>query len=667
MTEEQPLWTPSRERIEASEMKRFMRWLEAERGLRFEGYAALWTWSVTEIEAFWDAIAAFFDVRFSARPERVLDRRVMPGAKWFEGAKLNYADQAFRRDDDPDRAAIRWTREGAEGVVSWGGLRAQVASLAARLRGMGVVPGDRVVAILPNAPESVIAFLAVVSVGAIWSQCSPDMGKVVVVDRFRQIAPKVLIAVDGYLHTGKTYDRRETVNEIASALPTLENMVTVAHLGGGWETPVPAVSWDEATGDAAELRIEQVDFAHPLWIVYSSGTTGNPKPIVHGHGGVLLEALKTSLHLDLTEADTYCWLTSSGWIMWNTQISPLLRGAAIAMFDGAPAHPDAGRVWRFLAETGTTFFGAGAAFFTAMMKTGLVPREIADLSRVRTVSATGSPLPPEAYDWIYANVAPDAWLAPISGGTDFAGAFVGGTTILPVFAGEMQCRYLGAAVYAFDEQGRAVEDEVGELVCTEPMPSMPLFFWGDEDGSRYRDSYFDMFPGVWRHGDWIRITPRGGAVIYGRSDATINRRGIRIGTSEIYRAVEELPEVLDSLVVDLEFLGRPSWMPLFVVLREGLELDDALRGKIMAAVRESISARYCPNEIVQIAEVPRTLSGKKLEVPVKKLLLGDASGVGGKGVVNRDSMANPASFDFFVRFAEEHGPRLRGEEASAGA
>lgn len=646
------LWAPSPERAAASEMARFRRWLAAERGLDFADYAALWEWSTTDLRAFWGALRDFFDLRFSARETTVLGRETMPGAEWFPGARLNYADQIWRHvAEGRERPALIWRAETGEGVLTFGELADRAAALAANLRHLGVQPGDRVAAILPNRPESQIAFLATVSIGATWSLCSPDMGRVAILDRFRQIAPKVLIAADGYVHGGRAVERLTAVREMAAELPGLETLIVVNHLPEAPARPEGALDWAALVeGGEGPPETAQVAFDHPLWIVYSSGTTGNPKPIVHGHGGILLEGVKFSLHADLTERDVFMWLTASGWIMWNTQFAPLLRGGPAAIFDGAPGRPDMGEVWRFAGRAGVTYFGAGAAYFTACLKDGVVPREVADLSALRSVSATGSPLPPEAYDWIYAAVSPDVWLAPISGGTDVSGAFVGGNPELPVRSGEMQCRWLGMRVEAWDENGRALHDQVGELVCTRPTPAMPLFFWGDADGTRLHESYFDTYPGVWRHGDWIRIAPSGGSVIYGRSDATINRRGLRLGSSEIYRAVEGLEEVVDSLVVDLEVLGRESFMPLFVVLRPGLTLDDALRERIRAAIREAVSARFLPDEIVQMAEVPRTLSGKKLEVPVKKLLLGAAPAK----AANRDSLANPAAFDAFVDWAAAH-------------
>lgn len=641
------LWTPTPERANASTMAQFMRWLEEHRGLTFADYNEMWRWSISDLEAFWSAIWEFFDVRASRGYDRILGKREMPGAEWCPGAMLNYTEQILRHAETrPDAPALVVQSETFDRKsLSWSELRDQVASVAGRLREMGVGQGDRVVAILPNTETALIAFLATASIGAIWSLCAPDMGHVAILDRFRQIEPKVLIAQDGYIHAGKTVDRRDILREIAEGLPSLVQCVTLPVVG---DLPEGHVAWADLIRDDVPYNSTQVPFDHPLWIVYSSGTTGNPKPIVHGHGGIILEAAKQSLHHDVTERDRFCWLTSSGWIMWNAQWMALGQGATVALFDGAPNHPDMGEVWRFIAREGLTIFGAGAAFFSGCMKAGVTPRTDVDLSALRSLGSTGSPLSADAYAWIYRDVKPDVWLAPISGGTDLAGAFVLGHPMMPVRAGEMQCRALGNAVRAFDEAGNEVIGQVGELVCTEPLPSMPLYFWGDDDGSRLHDSYFDTYPGIWRHGDWIEIKPDGASVIYGRSDATINRKGLRMGSAEIYQAVEALPEVMDSLVVDLEFLGRDSFMPLFVVPAEGVPLDDALRGRINDAIRRNVSARFVPNEIVEVAEVPRTLSGKKLEVPVKKLLLGGDPA----RVVNRDSMANPESFDFFVGYAE---------------
>lgn len=651
------MWTPSAAFANGSHLAAFMDWLRRERGHDFDDYASLWQWSVTELEPFWQAIVDYFDVRFDTPPAAVLASRAMPGAQWFPGATLNYVQQVFRHagtGDARQRAAIRHAGEAQPlADISWDTLERQVASLAHALRRMGVTRGDRVAGYLPNIPATVVAFLATASVGAIWSGCAPDMGQVAVADRFRQIEPKVLIATDGYRYGGKAYDRAPVIADLVAALPSLTDLVIVPTLGGTVATDarVRRHGWTDVLAHDVPLQVDPVPFDHPLWIVYSSGTTGMPKPIVHGHGGIVIEQLKLmAFHNNLGIDDVFHWYSSSGWIMWNAQVAGLLLGTTIALYDGNPAWPDAGVLWRFVDDARVTMFGAGAAFFTNAMKAGVEPAQIADVSRLRGLGSTGSPLPEEAYAWIYAHVRQDIWLAPMSGGTDFAGSFVAGCPLLPVHAGEMQCRCLGAKVEAFDDHGHARIDEVGELVCTAPIPSMPLFLWGDADGKRYRDSYFDTYPGVWRHGDWIRITPRGGAVIYGRSDATINRHGIRMGTSELYRVVEELPEVLDSMVVDLEYLGRESYMPLFVVLRDGLRLDDALRDTMRARIREALSSRHVPNEIVQVPGVPRTLSGKKMEVPIKKLLLGHPS----DKIANPDAMANPDCLAWYFAYADDY-------------
>jgi acetoacetyl-CoA synthetase len=651
-TAPEPLWRPSSELIERARMTEFRRWLEAERGLRLDDYDALWRWSVDDLDGFWAAIWDFFEVKADGDRSTVLASREMPGARWFPDVSLNYAEHAFAGKDDSETAILHASELRELEELSWGELRAQVGTLAAALRGLGVGPGDRVVAYLPNIPEAIVAFLASASIGAVWSSCSPDFGPASVIDRFAQIEPKVLFAVDGYRYGGKDFDRLDTVASLQEEMPSLERTVVLPYLD-----PAPdlsplrdATTWGEllASGEGAELSFERVPFDHPLWVLYSSGTTGLPKAIVQGQGGILLEHLKKlHLHVDAHPGDRLFWFTTTGWMMWNFLVSGLLTRAAIVLYDGNPGHPDMGVLWDLAERAGVTMFGTSASYIAACMKAGVEPGAGRDLSRLGAVGSTGSPLSPEGFDWIYEHLGADTWLFSTSGGTDLCTAFVGGVSLLPVYRGELQGRALGAAVEAWDEDGNAVIDEVGELVVTEPMPSMPVRFWGDEDGSRYRASYFEMFPGVWRHGDWIEITSRGTAIIYGRSDSTINRSGIRMGTSEIYRAVLSIDAIVDALVVDVPRPGTDGWMPLFVVLREGTELDAELPREIARRVRERCSPRHVPDQVFEIAEVPRTLSGKVLEVPVKRILMGTPA----EQAASRDSLANPAALDYFVEMA----------------
>ena len=669
--EAEVLWAPTPEMVERSQLTRYIRWLAENRDLHFEDYHALWRWSVTEIEEFWGTLWEYFGVIASrdpqgapgseaeeARFEQVLAERVMPGARWFEGARLNYAEHIFRGKAE-DEVAVSYASELRPLTeLRWGELREQVGAVREGLRALGVAPGDRVVAYLPNGPEALVAFLATASLGAIWSSCSPDFGPGSIVDRFAQIEPKVMFTVDGYRYGGKDFDRLEVVADVAAQIRSLERIVVVPYLSASPELSDLAdhpkvaepMTWGQLAelGQGAELTFERVPFDHPLWVLYSSGTTGLPKAIVHGHGGILMEQLKKGfLHLDAQTGDRFFWFSTTGWMMWNFLVGVLLTPASIILYDGNPSYPDMGVLWDLAERTGMTCFGTSAAYIAACMKDGVEPGNGRDLSRLRSVGSTGSPLSPEGFDWVYEHVGEDTWLFSTSGGTDVCTAFVGGVPILPVYKGELQGRALGAKVEAFDEDGKSVIDKVGELVITEPMPSMPVFFWGDDDGSRYRSSYFEMYPGIWRHGDWIEITSRGTAIIYGRSDSTINRGGVRMGTSEIYRAVADVPEVVDSLVVDVPRPGTEGWMPLFVVLQEGAKLDDDLESEIKRRIREQCSPRHVPNEIFQIAEVPRTLSGKVLEVPVKRILMGEPA----EKAASRDSLANPAALDYFTEFA----------------
>jgi acetoacetyl-CoA synthetase len=646
------LWTPAAERIDQATMTRYVRWLAAERGLAFDDYEALWEWSVTEVEQFWASIWDFFEVQASAPYSEVLPQRTMPGARWFSGAKLNYAEHILRGKRDADLAIQHASELRPLSELRWGELREQVAAVAAGFRGLGVTRGDRVVAYMPNVPETIVAFLAAASIGATWSSCSPDFGASSVVDRFAQIAPKVLLCTDGYRYSGTDYDRLETVAGLQREMPTLEHTVVVPYLASspGLSGLGGALAWAELIdrGRGAQLDFEQLPFDHPLWVLYSSGTTGLPKAIVQGHGGILVEHLKKlNLHLDAKDGDRVFWFTTTGWMMWNFLAGVLLTPASIVLYDGSPGHPDMGVLWDLAERTGMTCFGTSASYLAACMKAEIEPSAGRDLGRLDAVGSTGSPLSPEGFEWVYEHVGRDTWLFSTSGGTDVCTAFVGGVPLLPVYRGELQGRSLGAKVEAFDEEGNSVVDQVGELVITEPMPSMPLFFWGDDDGSRYRASYFEQYPGVWRHGDWIEITSRGTAVIYGRSDSTINRQGVRMGTSEIYRAVQSVPHVVDALVVDVPRPGTEGWMPLFVVLDEGVALDERLAAEIKRQIRDRCSPRHVPNEVFQIEEVPRTLSGKALEVPVKRILTGTPP----DRAASRDSLANPKSLQYFVDLA----------------
>ncbi|MDP3701755.1 MAG: acetoacetate--CoA ligase [Hylemonella sp.] len=699
------------------QIRLYQNWLREHRGLSFDTYDALWRWSVTDLDAFWQSIWDCYGVHSPTPHTAALAENRMPGARWFPGAQVNYAQQVLRHVQPAHAAGFpaivshneRSLAAGQKaGETSWPELQRQVAALALHLRAQGVRKGDRVVAYLPNIPEALVAFLATASIGAVWSLCAPDMGTAAVLDRFRQIGPKVLIACDGMRYGGRDTDRRAVVAEICAALPTLQHLIVQDNLGLPDFTVragVDVVPWaqtverdDEQTTAFKPLS---VPFDHPLWVVYSSGTTGLPKPIVHGHGGIMIVALAATLHSDIgcsyapnTWGERYHWYSSTGWIMWNSQLSGLLTGTTVCLFDGSPGGatmdaaghrvaPDWSTLWRFAADTQATFFGAGAAFFANCMKAGIELKDCGPLRQVRALGSTGSPLSEDVQRWTNAQMrrvnpkaggslqrAGDVWWSNISGGTDFAGAFIGGNRELPQVPGEMQCRVLGAAVEAWNEQGEPVTDAVGELVCSQPIPSMPLYFWNDDGNQRYLSSYFDMYPPghgrkpgggdapasagpVWRHGDWLKITPRGSCIIYGRSDATINRHGLRMGTSELYSAVEALPEVLDAMVVDLEYLGRESYMPLFVVLRPGQALDRAMTSKINEAIKTALSPRFVPNEILQVAEIPRTLSGKKQELPIKKLLLGQPV----EKVVNQDAMANPACLGWYEAFARQYATR----------
>ena len=643
------LWQPSEEQKAQANITRYLRWLKEQKGLDFGSYDDLWTWSVTDLEGFWASIWDFFEVKGHQPYTRVLAERRMPGARWFAGAELNYAEHALRRRDDHPAVVFK-SETRPLSTLTYADLYRQVAAVAAGLRGLGVRRGDRVVAYIPNIPQSLVAFLAAASIGAIWSSCSPDFGIRAVVDRFQLIEPKVLFAVDGYHYNGKPYERLAAVAEIQRHLSTLEATVLVPYLD---ERPATeglgnVKLWGDLFGETEELSFEPVPFDHPLWVLYSSGTTGVPKAIVQGHGGILLEHLKAlSLHLDLTSDDRFFWFTTTGWMMWNFLISGLLLGTTILLYDGSPGYPDLRALWRFAEEAEMTYFGTSAPYILSCMRDGIEPGREFNLSSLRAVGSTGAPLTPEGFRWVYDKVKEDSLLGSVSGGTDMCTAFVLSCPTLPVHAGEIQCRGLGARVEAYDEQGHPIVEEVGELVVTEPLPCMPLFVWNDPDDRRYRESYFDMYPGVWRHGDWIKITRRGGCVIYGRSDSTLNRAGVRMGSSEFYRVVEDLPEVLDSLVVDTGQLGSEGRLLLFVVPASGASLDEGLQARIRQKLRQELSPRYVPDELYAVSDIPRTLNGKKLEVPVKRILAGTPP----EKAVSPDAISNPRSMHFFIDLA----------------
>ncbi|MCB0169253.1 MAG: acetoacetate--CoA ligase [Anaerolineae bacterium] len=647
------LWQPSPHDIENANLTRYMTWLKSHIGREFADYQDLWRWSVTDIDAFWASLWDYFDIIASEPYTAVVAERGMPGARWFPGAKLNYAENFFRQQTGDHPALYYQAESGPLTEISWQTLHDQTTRLAQALRAMGVERGDRVVAYLPNIPEAIVGLLATASLGAIWSSCPPDFGDRSVLDRFSQIEPKILIAADGYRWGGKTFDRTEVVAHLQASLPTLEKTILITDVTGGavLDRLPNTVQWTNllAAAPTADLTFEQVPFDHPLWVLYSSGTTGLPKPIVQGHGGILLEHLKAlHLTLDLTPADRFFWFSSTGWMMWNFLVGGLLNGTSIILYNGSPGYPDLNVLWRLAETSGMTYFGTSAAFIQACIKAGIHPNQEFDLSRIRAVGSTGSPLPPEGFGWIYDNINADLALESFSGGTDLCTGFIGGIRTQPIYAGELQGPSLGAAVQSFNINGEPVIDEVGELVITEPMPSMPIYFWNDPDMSRYRESYFEMFPGIWRHGDWLKINERHGCVIYGRSDSTINRQGIRMGTSEIYRVVESFPAIADSLIIDLELLGRESAMPLFVVMRDDAVLDDDLRQQIKQKLRSEVSPRHVPNDIIEIKQVPYTLSGKKMEVPIRKILLG----MDIKAAANPGAMRNPEALDFFVAYAE---------------
>ncbi|WP_106495170.1 acetoacetate--CoA ligase [Lentibacillus sp. Marseille-P4043] len=648
------LWEPNEERKEASNIYAYMQWLKQHKNLDFADYHSLWKWSVEELELFWESIWEYFDIQSEKPFEAVLTSHNMPGTKWFPGATINYTEHVFRNFIDNKPAIIHSSEIRATSEITWNELYQETAALQQTLIKIGVQKGDRVVAYVSNVYESVVAFLATASLGAIWSSASPEFGTQSVIDRFKQIEPKVMITVDGYRFGGKDFDRLAVVENIQAELPTLEATIVIPYLNKNPNcSQLKNVTlWDKATTNSEPLNLtyEHVPFNDPLWVLFSSGTTGKPKPIVQSQGGILLEHLKAlTLHVDLSENDRFFWFTTTGWMMWNFLVGGLLTGSTIILYDGNPGYPDKNMLWKFAEQTKMTVFGTSASFITGCMKDEVTPGEDFDLSHLKNISSTGSPLPPEGFQWCYDNIKEDLLIASSSGGTDVCTAFILGAPILPVYAGELQCRGLGAKIESFNDQAKARIEEVGELVLTEPFPSMPIYFWNDRDGSRLHDSYFDEFPGIWRHGDYLKVTDRHTCVIYGRSDATINRGGVRIGTSEIYRAVDQVKQVADSLIVDIPDHNGNSFVPLFVLLKDKIELTEEIKQSIKKQIKEQCSPRHVPTAVYQVPDIPKTLNGKKLEIPIKKILMGKPV----DDVVNKGSLANPKSLDYFMRFANE--------------
>ncbi|GAB3797468.1 acetoacetate--CoA ligase [Virgibacillus kimchii] len=648
------LWEPDEKWKKQANLQTYMNWLQTHKNLHFEDYHSLWKWSVNEMEAFWESQWEYFNIQSKKSYTSVLSTHEMPGAKWFEGAEINYTEHIFRNRKANKPAIIHASELRETSEITWDELYKQTAAMQKTLQDLGVQKGDRVVAYVSNIYETIVAFLASASLGAIWSSASPDFGTQSVIDRFKQIEPKVMIAVDGYRYGGRNFDRMKTVKEIQDELPTLEATIAVPYLNQNADFTglINPIVWKDAVENKLShtLTYEHVPFNDPLWVLFSSGTTGKPKPIVQSQGGILLEHLKTlTFHSDLTENDRFFWFTTTGWMMWNFLVGGLLTGSTVILYDGNPAYPDKKMLWKFAEETKMTVFGTSASYITACMKDEhLKPGEEFDLSHLKSISSTGSPLPPEGFNWCYENVKKDLWIASASGGTDVCTAFILGAPILPVYAGELQCRGLGAKIESFSDEGNPQIEEVGELVLTKPFPSMPIYFWNDTDGSRLHESYFDVFPGIWCHGDYLKITDRHTCVIYGRSDATINRGGIRIGTSEIYRAVDQVKEVADSLIVDIP-KGIDSETPLFVQMKDGYELTDDIKQAIKMQIRTHCSPRHVPTGVFEVNDLPKTLNGKKLEIPVKKILMGKPV----EEVVNKGSLSNEKALDYFVEFARK--------------
>lgn len=649
------LWEPSPEFVESTSLKKYMDWLCEHEGKCFGTYAALWKWSITDLEGFWGSLWNYFKIESSEPYTRVLSSQQMPGADWFPGARLNYAENILKNERSGKDALFYLSETTQLHGMSWAELGSKVRVLATYMRAQGIQPGDRVVSYMPNIPETVIAMLATTSIGAIWSSCSPDFGSDGVLDRVSQLEPQLIFVCDGYSYGGKAFDRRNEVARMCDRLPDLFEVIYLPRTFGDSTLKVqaPVSSWDEIMERPPVARenfvFEQVGFSHPLWILFSSGTTGNPKAIVHGHGGILLEQLKVQhFHMDYRPGDVAFFYSTTGWMMWNSLVSSLLSDVCPVLYDGNPSYPDVDILWRMVEDSKANLFGASPSFVEIMRREGVVPRERYDLSSLRTVMPAGSIVSPECNAWFYQNVHENVWVATGSGGTDICTGLVGGVPILPVRAGEIQAPSLGVAVAAFDESGNSLVNEVGELVITKPMPSMPIYLWGDKDNERYKESYFDKYPGIWRHGDFFKINEHLGCYVLGRSDATLNRYGIRIGTAEIYRALESIPEVADALIVNLDLPGGKFFMPLFVTLKNNMDLTDEIEQSIRHSLRTKFTPRHVPDTIHQVKEIPTTLTGKKMEVPVRKILMG----VPVDRAANLSAMKNPESINYFVDYAE---------------
>ena len=653
ISEGQVLWEPSSEIKERSNISKYMQWLERERKLEFKNYGDLHEWSVNHLSDFWESIYEYFGVKSAGTHRYVVsDESKVFGVDWFSGAEVNYAREIFKNRNPAKTVIIFRNEKGEKRSISWGELSRETSAIATSLKSMGVRKGDRVAAMVPNIPEAVVGLLATSSLGAVWSSCSPDFGVPSIVDRFSQIKPRVLIGVDGVQYNSRKYEKLDVMKSLQQSLPSVEKTILIEGTSDFSKKLENAVSWSDLQDSPSNLSFEPVPFSSPLWILYSSGTTGLPKPLVHSHGGILLEHLKVlSLHQNVKLEDRFFWYTTTGWMMWNYLVSGLLLDSTIILYDGNPLYPNPDTLWQIAQETDMTIFGTSAAYVGACMKAGIAPKNSYDLKNLKSVSSTGSPLSVDSFSYLYENVKTDLWVASVSGGTDVCTAFVGGCPLLPVTAGEIQCVSLGADVRAYDETGRSVINEMGELVIARPMPSMPVFLWGDPENKRYFESYFATFLGAWRHGDWIKITDRGTCQIYGRSDSTIKRMGLRMGTSEIYRVVESLPEVRDSLAVEVSVAGEKSLLILFVVPVEGKRLGTDLDSKIRKKISTDLSPRFVPDKIVSITEIPKTLNGKKMEVPVKRILMG----VHIDKALSLDSMSNPKSIEVFERLREELG------------